>query len=209
MSSSSIYACIHNASLSSFKPTFLYIKRHKVTGLLYFGKTSRSEAKMLKYLGSGSHWTNHIKKHGKEHVETIWYNYFEDIHSLVDFAFFFSEFHDIIDSKLWANRKTETGLDFDDGIKRIGVPHTDESKKKIGDTKLGKKRTITKEWRENMSKGHKGKSSGAKNKTWKWKEESSLKGIPRPSLECIHCKRMIPITAINRYHMDNCKLKLS
>ena len=46
---------------STFNPTWLYIKEHNVTGLKYFGKTTRDP---LKYKGSGTHWTRHISKHG-------------------------------------------------------------------------------------------------------------------------------------------------
>lgn len=51
------------------KPTKLYIKIHTQTGLLYFGKTVKDP---YSYLGSGKRWINHINKHGREFVETIW-----------------------------------------------------------------------------------------------------------------------------------------
>ena len=46
MSSENIY--------TNFKPTFLYIKQHTVTGKLYFGKTTQNPET---YLGSGTYWT--------------------------------------------------------------------------------------------------------------------------------------------------------
>jgi len=51
-------------------PTYLYIKKHSITGLKYFGKTTESDP--YKYLGSGTYWKKHYKKHGKEFIETIW-----------------------------------------------------------------------------------------------------------------------------------------
>jgi hypothetical protein len=39
---------------NKFKPTWLMIKRHKITGLLYFCKTAKFDPN--KYLGSGKYW---------------------------------------------------------------------------------------------------------------------------------------------------------
>ncbi|HRC95220.1 MAG TPA: hypothetical protein PK317_00325, partial [Coprothermobacter proteolyticus] len=93
--------------MSEFKPTFLYIKRHSKTGLLYFGKTSKNPET---YLGSGKHWKRHFKKHGKEFVETLWYCLFVDEESLVLFANEFSVQHNIVESVLWANLIPENGI---------------------------------------------------------------------------------------------------
>lgn len=91
-----------------FTPTFLYIKRHKLTGLKYFGKTIRKNP--LMYLGSGTYWKSHCKKHGKEHVETIWCHLFTERVDVIEFATFFSEFHDVVKSDMWANLITEDGV---------------------------------------------------------------------------------------------------
>jgi hypothetical protein len=45
-----------------FKPTFLYIKTHSVTGLKYFGKTTKDP---FRYKGSGVYWVRHLKVHRK------------------------------------------------------------------------------------------------------------------------------------------------
>lgn len=89
-------------------PTFLYIKKHSVTGLLYFGKTTKDPEK---YSGSGKHWLSHIKKHGKEHIITLWYCLFLDKESLTSFAINFSKQNNIVKSNLWANLTEENGLD--------------------------------------------------------------------------------------------------
>lgn len=109
MTSNSIYACITEDVIRDFKPTFLYIKRHSVTSLLYFGKTIRDP---LKYNGSGSYWKNHIKKHGEEFIETIWTKRFDDIYELVEFALFFSDFFQIVRDKSWGNKMVEHGLSY-------------------------------------------------------------------------------------------------
>ena len=90
------------------KPTYLYIKQHKITGLKYFGKTTKENP--VTYLGSGKHWLRHIKKHG-EHIETIWYQLFTDEKLLTEYALNFSKQNDIVVSKEWANLKEENGLD--------------------------------------------------------------------------------------------------
>jgi hypothetical protein len=109
------------------KSTYLYIKQHKVTGLKYFGKTTKSDP--IAYLGSGKHWLRHIKKHGTEFVETIWIQLFTDETELVEYAIKFSKENNIVESKEWANLKEENGLDggFDAGgwskeqIKNISI----------------------------------------------------------------------------------------
>jgi hypothetical protein len=89
-------------------PTYLYIKQHSITGLKYFGKTTNDP---YTYNGSGVYWNDHIKKHGKEHIVTLWVsNLFHD-KSIVDYALHFSEENNIVESKEWANQKPENGLD--------------------------------------------------------------------------------------------------
>jgi len=95
-----------------FQPTYLYIKRHSITGLLYFGFTAEDPEK---YLGSGKHWKRHLRKHGKEFVETIWFCLFNDQEELTKFALMCSEYMDIVKSKdangkkIWANLMVENG----------------------------------------------------------------------------------------------------
>lgn len=94
-----------------FKPTFLYIKQHSVTGMKYFGKTTKSEKFLLEsYSGSGTYWLRHINKHGATHVTTIWYKLFSDLPELVAFAEKFSDENNIVKSAAWANCKSENGL---------------------------------------------------------------------------------------------------
>lgn len=92
-----------------FSPTYLIIKRHKITGLKYFCKTCKKDP--ILYCGSGKYWKTHIKKHGKEYVETIWFHLFDEKERCVNFAITFSEVFDIVESELWANLKPENGLD--------------------------------------------------------------------------------------------------
>ena len=109
MISTSIYPCITEDAIARFKPTWLMIKKHNVTGLMYFCKTVGKDP--IAYKGSGTRWARHLKKHGKEHVETIWCELYSDIYELVDFALTFSRDCDIVKSKEWANLIPENGLD--------------------------------------------------------------------------------------------------
>lgn len=94
--------------MKQFTPTYLYIKQHLVTGLLYFGKTIQNPEK---YLGSGKHWVSHFKKHGKQHIVNLWYCLFLDEDSIKQFASTFSTTQNIVESKSWANLTPENGTD--------------------------------------------------------------------------------------------------
>lgn len=93
--------------MNTFIPTWLYIKQHNITGLKYFGKTTKDP---MNYKGSGKYWKDHIKKHGND-VTTIWCELFTDKSTLTEYALTFSEKHNIIDSAEWANLIFENGID--------------------------------------------------------------------------------------------------
>lgn len=131
------------------KPTYLYIKQHAITGLKYFGKTTKSDP--YKYLGSGKYWLRHIKKYGRNHVKTIWISEpFMDKDTLIEFATFISKELNIVESSQWANLQEENGID---GVISGSIPWnkdktglyqiTDETKLKMSIAKLGKQRPLT------------------------------------------------------------------
>lgn len=123
-------------NIYTFKPTFLYIKQHKITGLKYFGKTTKTEYELLHhYYGSGVYWKRHIAIHGKEHVETIWYKLFTDYATLTEFAIKFSQENNIVLSHSFANLVEENGLDGS----TVGTKHTVETCKKISEARTGMK----------------------------------------------------------------------
>lgn len=107
MSSTNIY--IPETLRLKFKPTYLMIKHHEITGLKYLCKTTRKDP--IKYLGSGHYWKSHIKIHGKSHVKTTWFELFTNIDDLVETALALSENFDVVNSERWANLKAENGLD--------------------------------------------------------------------------------------------------
>ena len=91
-----------------FKPTYLYIKQHSITGKLYLGKFSGSNVE--KYKGSGKYWTDHLRIHGEEYVVTLWYCLYLDIESLTNDAKLISQIADVVKSDQWANLVEEDGL---------------------------------------------------------------------------------------------------
>lgn len=129
---------------SNFKPTFLYIKRHTKTGMLYFGKTTRDPEK---YQGSGIHWKRHIKKHGCEFVETLWYCLFLDQNLLTEFALQFSKDNDIVESVEWANLQEENGID-GAPIGHAGHEFTEEQKSKL--SQASKQKWSNPEYKEKL-----------------------------------------------------------
>jgi hypothetical protein len=153
---------------TNFKPTWLYIKQHNITGLKYFGKTTRKDP--YKYKGSGDRWKHHLKKHGNN-ISTIWAELFTDQQALVDFALKFSRDNNITESKEWANLKPENGLDGNPP----GVVLSEEHKQKISISGKGKNKgrnapnrgvSHTTDTRKKIGQAHRGvpKSESAKHK---------------------------------------------
>lgn len=147
-----------------FKPTYLYIKQHKITGIKYFGKTTKDP---FKYDGSGTKWKKHIDYYGRIHVETIWYQLFEDIDECRNYALKFSEENNIVESKDWANLIQEDGLWFKPETRRKmseaklgksshmkGKIHSEETKQKIRIKQTGKKASEETKLKMSESGGH-------------------------------------------------------
>jgi hypothetical protein len=110
----------------------LYIKTHKLTGLKYFGKTTKSD--VHKYKGSGHYWIRHIKKYGNL-VDTKIVAQFDDEEECKKFALDFSLRNNIVESKEWANLRIENGVD---GAP-VGNTFSQQTIKKMSDSKKGKK----------------------------------------------------------------------
>lgn len=178
--------------------TRLYIKQHSITGLKYFGKTTQDP---YEYLGSGLVWTRHIKKHGVDHVKTIWVSDpFNDNETLKEFAEFLSEELDVVNSKDWANLVPENGIS--GGAIRTGAILSEETKNKLRQKATGRKQT--EETKYKMSIAHTGKVQ-----TDKQKQAMREYNLSRtlPSLECPHCNKVGSYVAMHRWHFDKCKLR--
>jgi hypothetical protein len=121
---------------------YLYAKRHRITGLRYFGKTRQDP---YKYKGSGSYWAKHLKVHGSN-VETTWVQAYTDEETLVKEAEFFSKVYNIAESDEWANLTFENGLDgrYDVNGKNnpmYGKKHSEEVKQAHRERMTGRKQS--------------------------------------------------------------------
>lgn len=135
-------------------PTVLYIKQHSVTGLKYFGKTSGKDP--YTYNGSGKHWKFHIKKHGKEHIVTLWVSEsYTDSEMISEYALAFSKDNNIVESKEWANLVEENGLDG-------GMTPTDKTRAAISASLIGKPKSD--KTRANMSAAQRGRTHSEETK---------------------------------------------
>jgi aspartate carbamoyltransferase regulatory subunit len=214
------------------KPTFLYIKQHTITGKCYFGKTTRKDP--IKYSGSGKHWQSHLKVHGCDHVDTIWYCLFTEKDELNKCALLCSQIWNIVKSNDWANEKAENGLDggidFHSestrnklaiaGKNRVvsketrsklsllakGRPCSDQRRKALSD------RRISKETRSKLSASSKGRVWSLDRKNQFSSREISIETRKKISdnakieLECPYCFKRGSALALRRWHFNNCKL---
>jgi len=84
---------------------YLYVKTHNQTGLKYLGQTS---ADPYTYKGSGTRWTNHLKKHGADiSTEILIITDSKDVIKEKDIEY--SNRFNIVESNEWANLKIEEG----------------------------------------------------------------------------------------------------
>lgn len=114
-----------------FKPTYLYIKTHNITGLKYFGKTTAKDP--YKYKGSGTRWKRHLNKHGND-VSTEIIGYYTIKEECLDAAINFSKENNIVKSKEWANLKEESldgGFEY---INQSGLNNSKENYKKASES---------------------------------------------------------------------------
>ena len=196
---------------------YLYVKQHSVTGLKYFGKTTRKDP--YKYNGSGKYWKHHISKYGKDQVITLEIWSFDDEEECSKFALDFSIKNNIVESAEWANLIPENGLDG----RPKGLPLSEEHRKKMtGRVRskehcknlsknharpfLGKK--FSKEHRQKLSEnnvGFKGRSHSIETKL---KTSESLKKAYAERCHvrvCPHCGVSGRGANMTRYHFNNCK----
>ena len=159
--------------MSIYKPTYLYIKKHNITGLKYFGKTIRDP---LKYKGSGRYWLNHLKQHGND-VTTEWFQVFEDEKLLSEYAIKFSKEYNIVESAEWANLVIENGIN-SGGV--AGITRSAETRQKIAQARKG--RPTSEETKEKIRKKLKGKTFDSmrkpKSALWYKRHAETHKGKP-------------------------------
>jgi len=157
---------------------YLYHKKHKITGLNYFGKTTVDP---YSYNGSGKYWNSHLKKHGKE-IETVEVWKFDNVNECSLFAINFSKENNIVESKDWANLKEENGLD--GGFEKYRW-YSNGNEDRLCINSPGKDWKLGRLNQKSITSGHKWYNNGsinisAKNKPAgnEWKEGMLTKNIP-------------------------------
>jgi hypothetical protein len=200
--------------------THLYIKTHNVTGLKYFGKTTSKDP--YTYSGSGKYWLRHLHKYEFNFSTKIVASFTkEQKEEMIEFALFFSEFYNIVESKEWANLKPENGLDGGwpdskgENNPFYGKSHTKETKNKVRQTRIDRglnkpekngmyNRTHSQEARNKLKEYRTGLSMDHKTKD---KISNTTKGVPKTKSKCIYCEKLCAPNLLNRWHNDNCKFK--
>jgi len=199
---------------------YLYHKRHRITGLNYFGKTT---IEPYVYNGSGKYWKRHLNKHGVD-IETINVWEFTTQDECTKFALNFSIENNIVESTEWANLKLENGKDGGDpgliGRQKIsksktGVKHSTEQNLAKSIRQKGLKRSpeyLAKKVGLNH-KPHQARTKSNKNKgrpipkEWIDKSAKSRTGMTYSIVECPHCGKQGGSSSMPRWHFDNCKMK--
>jgi hypothetical protein len=199
---------------------YLYHKRHRITGLNYFGKTT---IEPYVYNGSGKYWKRHLNKHGVD-IETINVWEFTTQDECTKFALNFSIENNIVESTEWANLKLENGKDGGDpGLigrqkiskSKIGVKHSTEQNLAKSIRQKGLKRSpeyLAKKVGLNH-KPHQARTKSNKNKgrpipkEWIDKSAKSRTGMTYSIVECPHCGKQGGSSSMPRWHFDNCKMK--
>jgi hypothetical protein len=201
---------------------YLYHKRHRTTGLNYFGKTTNNP---YIYNGSGVYWRDHLNKHGID-IETLQVWEFSDIRECSKFAIEFSIQNNIVKSDQWANLCIENGLDGGDKfscmpLEKLKFINTIKSKKQLDVWKKRSRETQSKntstQWKNidpikkqeifnKISLTLKNKTPEQRENTLKKRRETESK---RPFILCPHCKKVgKSVSNMKRYHLDNCKFIL-
>jgi len=200
---------------------YLYHKKHKITGLNYFGKTDNDP---INYNGSGVYWNSHLRKHGKL-IETVQVWEFDNINERSEFAIKFSAENNIVKSDEWANLCPENGLD---GGDKFGYMPKD----KLANINARKSKNVKQSWQEE-SRINANTQSAKKQwatrtddeiqklaskisntlltKTVEQRAEAKRKrketlALNRKEITCPHCNLIGTNKAnMNRYHFNKCK----
>lgn len=169
----------------------LYIYRHNLTKLLYFGRTTKMHKK---YFGSGPNWKRHLVKHGKS-VTLEYSEIFDNQEDATEFAIFFSEEFDIVKSDKWANARIEDAKHYSGG------PRSEKSKLNMRNAQL----------KNNFMRGRFGELhhnyGKLRSEDAKLKSSIALSGRICPKVTCPHCGVTGGNATMPRWHFDNCKRK--
>lgn len=163
-------------------PTYLYVKTHNITGLKYFGKTTKQDPH--KYTGSGKYWKRHLKIHGNLYSTEI-IGIFENIEDCETFALDFSKQHNIVDSKEWANLQEENGIT---GAPKGHAGHKFTNEQLLKISTASKNRWLDPSYKQSMVEIHKSRWT----EEMKNEQSKRLTGKKRPGHSATMKSKKIP-----------------
>jgi hypothetical protein len=207
---------------------YLMVKTHKITGLKYLCQTKRKDP--YRYLGSGTHWTRHLNKHGKD-ITTEIIRECQSKDELTEWGLHYSEMWNIVNvrdttgKKVWANLMPESGTGGSTSeIQRRPSTRAKRSSSLKGNVPWNKGKKIgpaSLESKAKNSASNKGNKNGRFGKgilksstvnMRKPKSDSHAKniglarqGYKYKTIKCLHCNKQVGINVATRYHFDNCK----
>ena len=115
------------------------------------------------------------------------------------------------EDKRLASERQKNRVMTEEHKQRMRKPKSEEGRKNIA---LARQTTLyrpSEETKHKTSLALLGRSSPMKGKTQSAESRAKMseqrKGIPKPKVECSHCKKLIAVNVANRWHFDNCKNK--
>ena len=197
---------------------YLYKKTHRITGLMYLGKTTSKDP--YSYSGSGKYWKLHLTKHGFDYNTEILRECVTN-DEVKQWGEYYSNLWNIVESNDWANLKNEAGDGGDSGPvgrSKISKAHTGRKHTPDQNENKSKRQTGIKRSPEYLAKKiglkykkPKARSKPNKNKgrplTQEWvnKSAKSRTGMKYEIVECPHCGKQGGSCTMPRWHFDNCK----
>lgn len=202
-------------------------------GLFYIGKGKRRRAYAMD--GRNSHWHNIVNKYGKPHVELLASWDTEEaaldhekllIASFRDMGFVLANKSDGGEGtsgyKHTAEQRLKNSLakmghiPWNKGLKGVlipwnkGLPMSEEQRIKLSIAKIGTRGNATghKHTEESLAKMRAANRSGYKlSEAGRLAISNASKGRVHPKIQCPHCSKIGGLTAMPRWHFDNCKQK--
>lgn len=183
---------------------YVYKLTHKQTGQIYYGSRWKNvvsaEADLGVYYFTSS-----------KYVKPIFHEFTHEIVAVFFAASYAYQFEQSMIYSMWGselllNRKYHIGQH----KLWIGpVNHSTLTKQKMSNSRRGVPKTD--QCRANMKLGKTGKHPrpdvAARNKLRTGLWSSPVKGRPQSRIACCHCGKVGSIANINRWHLDNCKLR--
>jgi len=202
---------------------YLYKKTHRITGLMYLGKTTSKDP--YSYSGSGKYWKRHLIKHGFDYDTEI----LKECATADEIKYwgeYYSELWNVVESDNWANLKPESGDGGDagpEGRKKIseaqtGRKHSPEENQHKSSRQTGVKRSpeylakkiglkYKKPKPRTKANRNKGKPGSPALKAAAIANGIARVGVKQTLSTCPHCGKTGGSQTMPRWHFNNCKMK--